>query len=226
MQRMFQLAPLLPYQLLIYENLTNMTSKYIVYDASSSQTVINSEATLFDFQIRVAVSPYGAVQKFLLAPSTADTRAIVFAISQLLAYEHHQQNQRQGEQQQQQRQGEQQGRQQQQQQQQQRQAVLGAGGADTSYKDFKGLCQQVNRRLPRSALPQELDAGEAPSLPHGEAFSCGTGDGEYQGLKLYCHKTFRRLQVGWQGMIYRAAPLHPLHPEFPFCARRPMPLCN
>jgi hypothetical protein len=183
---MFQLAPLLPYQLLIYENLTNMTSKYIVYNAGGSQTVVNSETTLFDFQIRVAVSPYGALQRFLLAPSTSDTRAIVFAITQLLAYEHHQQNQTQ-------------------QQQQQRGPLRGAAAAaavaagddnsNTSYKDFKQLCRQVNRRLPRSDVPLELVATEAPAVPHGEAFSSSTGDGEYKGCKLYCHKTFRRLQV-------------------------------
>jgi len=91
--------------------------------APGSSTVINDEPSLFDFIVKAAVSEYGGVQRVLLAPSTADSRAILLAVTQLLLYEQWQRRQRQ--------------------QQQVSTAAGERGRRQLSYRQLKTLCHQV-----------------------------------------------------------------------------------
>jgi hypothetical protein len=92
-----------------------------------NSTVISDEPSLFDFIVRAAVSEYGDVQRILLAPSTADSRNILLAITQLLLFEQWQR------------------RQQQQRQQRQQQEPVGEGGPSSmNYRQFKTLCNNVS----------------------------------------------------------------------------------
>lgn len=105
---------------------------------AGSSAVINNEASLFDFIIRAAASEYGDVQRVLLAPSPADSRGILLAVTQLLLYEQWQRRRQEQPQQLLQR--------------QQSQGVVGRQGAaqdndnsssSMTYRQFKSLCHQV-----------------------------------------------------------------------------------
>ncbi|WIA11755.1 hypothetical protein OEZ85_011850 [Tetradesmus obliquus] len=166
LQRMYQLRELVPLQLLLLENLSHMAGRYTVYQpgpgSSTAACTVDSEASLFDFIVRAAVSPYGGTQRILLTPSEGDTRAVLLAMSQLLLHEM-QQLQRHAA-----------NSTQQQQQQQQQHKLLAA--TQTSYPEFASLCQQVNHRLPRSQLPIELCSMAAVSPVSPEvAFSVTRG---------------------------------------------------
>lgn len=117
LQRMFAVADVVPIQLLVIENTTLMAQRCVAYGSGApSGTVVNDEASLFDLMVRLAVSEQGAVQRVLLAPSPADTCAILLAVTQLLTRQHHTQQQQPGAEQQ----------------------------PPTTYQQFKSLCSQVS----------------------------------------------------------------------------------
>jgi hypothetical protein len=99
--------------------------------APGNSTVIIDEPSLFDFIVRAAVSEYGDVQRILLAPSTADSRDILLAITQLLLFEQWQRRQPQQ-------------LQQRRQQQQQPVGGNGSGPASMYYRQFKTLCHKAS----------------------------------------------------------------------------------
>lgn len=142
---MYQFRDVLPHQLLVIENLTQLAQNYTVYSSrgsSQSHTAIYDEASLFDFIVRAAVSSYGTSQKILLAPSTEDTRSILLAVTQLLVHEQHCKQQQ------------------------------GSDAAGVlSYPQLKQQVNEVNRRLPRWDLPAELSyPGAAEVVPPDTAF--------------------------------------------------------
>ncbi|KAF6265830.1 hypothetical protein COO60DRAFT_764148 [Scenedesmus sp. NREL 46B-D3] len=196
LQRMYQLRELVPLQLLLVENLTHMAGRYTVYQpgpgSSTSACTVDSEASLFDFVVRAALSPYGGTQRILLTPTEGDSRAVLLAMSQLLLHEvrqlqlhQHQRQRRQAD-----------GSSHPQQQQQHQHQLLAA--SQTSYPEFAGLCQQVNQRLPRSQLPVELSshAQVSPVSPD-VAFRVtkGAAKSEFAGLVLHSHRRYMQLQV-------------------------------
>jgi hypothetical protein len=152
---------------------------------------VDSEASLFDFTVRAAVSPYGSTQRILLTPTEGDSREVLLAMSQLLL---HEMRQLQLDQQQQRQHQRTPGLPPQQQQQQHR--LLAA--TQTSYREFSSLCHQVNQQLPRSQLPVELSSyAEVSPVSPDVAFNVtkGASKSEFAGLALYSHKSYTQLQI-------------------------------
>lgn len=114
--------------------------------APESSTVISNEFSLFDFIVKAAVSEQGDVQRVLLAPSTADSRGILLAVSQLLLYEHWARQQGQ------------QGRPARAHRQEHQQGVVfeQQDGECVTYRQFKSLCNQVCSSLLLCALYYQL----------------------------------------------------------------------
>jgi hypothetical protein len=172
-----------------------MAGKYTVYQPGPGSTTaactVDSEASLFDFIVRAAVSSYGSTQRILLTPTEGDSRGVLLAMSQLLLHEMRQLQLNQQQQHNRQTSGLPQPQQQQQQQQ-----LLAA--TQTSYPEFSSLCQQVNQRLPRSQLPVELSSyAEVSPVSPDVAFNVtkGASKSEFAGLALYSHKSYTQLQI-------------------------------